>query len=145
MVEIRFLAHFPVDHLAHPVVSRLVLLLCQFSCIRLLCDWSFHLCHCIVYICYFCWVLCILGLIWLVLMALFFAAIRRDSVSHLKFSFLSHVQILSPEMFFIRRLKRPYSCFPSHFCFLVFVILLSIALSVLFLIAVNSPLSWFSM
>ena len=36
MVKFKFLAHFPVDHLAH-----------------LLCDWWFHLCHRIVYICYF--------------------------------------------------------------------------------------------
>ena len=36
-------------------------------------------------------VLSILALIWLVLMALFCAAIRRDSVSLLKFPFLSHV------------------------------------------------------
>ena len=91
----------------------------------------------------FCGVLSILALIWLVLMALFIATIRRDSVSLLKFPFLSHVQVLSCEMLFISRLKRPWSCFPSHFCFLVFVILLSIVLSVSFLMAVISPLSCF--
>ena len=31
MVKFKFLAHFPVDHLAHPVMSSLVLLLCQFA------------------------------------------------------------------------------------------------------------------
>ena len=31
MVKFKFLAHFPVDHLAHPVVSSLVLLLSQFA------------------------------------------------------------------------------------------------------------------
>ena len=31
MVELKFPAHFPVDHLADPGVSRLVLLLCQFA------------------------------------------------------------------------------------------------------------------
>ena len=30
MVKLKFFAHFPGDHLAHPVVSRLVLLLWQF-------------------------------------------------------------------------------------------------------------------
>ena len=30
MVKFKFLAQFPVDHLAYPVVSSLVLLLCQF-------------------------------------------------------------------------------------------------------------------
>ena len=93
----------------------------------------------------FCCVLSILALIWLVLMALFCATIRRDSASLLKFPFLSHVQVLSSEMLYISRLKRPWSCFPSHFCFLVFVILFSIVLSVLFLMAVISPLSCLSM
>ena len=41
----------------------------------------------------FCCLLSILVLIWLVLMALSCAAIRRDSVSLLKFSLLSHVQV----------------------------------------------------
>ena len=93
----------------------------------------------------FCFVVSILTLIWLVVMALFCAAIRRDSVSLLKFSFLSHVQVLSCEMLFISHLKRPWSYFSSRFCFLVFVILLSIVLSVLFLMAVISPRSYFSM
>ena len=55
----------------------------------------------------FCCVLSILALIWLVLTVLFCAAIRRDSVSLLKFPFLGHVQVLSCEMLFISRLKRP--------------------------------------
>ena len=49
----------------------------------------------------FCCVFSIFSLIWLVLMALFCAVIRRDSVSLL---FLSHVQVLSCEMLFICRL-----------------------------------------
>ena len=40
----------------------------------------------------FCCVLSILALIWLVFMTLFWAAIRRDSVSFLRFPFISHVQ-----------------------------------------------------
>ena len=68
----------------------------------------------------FCWVSCILALIWLVLMALSFAAIRRDSVSLLRLPFLSQVQVLSCEMVFISRLKRPLSYFPpflfSSYC-----------------------------
>ena len=55
----------------------------------------------------FCCILSILALIWLVLTALFCAAIRRDSVSLLKFPLLSHVQVLSCEMLFISRLKHP--------------------------------------
>ena len=55
----------------------------------------------------FCWVVSILALIWLVLMALSCAAIRSDSVALLKFPFLSHVQVLSCEILFIRRLNRP--------------------------------------
>ena len=53
----------------------------------------------------FCWVLSILALIWFVLMALSCAAIRKDSVSLLKFPFLSHVQVLSCEIFFISHLN----------------------------------------
>ena len=56
----------------------------------------------------FCCVLSILALVWLVVSALFCAAIRTESVSLLKFPFLSHVQVLSIKMLFIRRLKRPY-------------------------------------
>ena len=86
----------------------------------------------------FCCVLSILALIWLVLTVLVCAAIRRDSVSILNFPFLSQVQVFSCEMF-ISRLERPYSWFSSHFCFLVIVIVLSIVLSVSFLMAVISP------
>ena len=70
-------------------------------------------------------------------MALFCAAIRKDSICFLEFPFLSHLQVFSCEMLFISRLKRPLSCFSSHFCFLVIVILLSILLSVSFQIAEN--------
>ena len=52
-------------------------------------------------------VLSIFALIWLVLMALFCAAIWRDSVSFLKFPFLRHDQVLSCDMLFISHLKRP--------------------------------------
>ena len=31
MVKYKFLEHFPLDHLAHPIVSSLVILLCQFA------------------------------------------------------------------------------------------------------------------
>ena len=68
-------------------------------------------------------------------MALFCAAIRRDSVSLLKFPFLSHVQVFSFEILFISRLKHPLSCFSSRFCFLVSFILLVTMLSVSFLMA----------
>ena len=54
----------------------------------------------------FCCVLSILALIWLVLMALSCAAIRRDSVSLLRFPFLSQVQVFWCEMLFIRSLIR---------------------------------------
>ena len=55
----------------------------------------------------FCCVLSILSLIWLVLMVLFCAAIRRDNVSDLRFSFLRHVQVYSCELLLIGCLKRP--------------------------------------
>ena len=69
-------------------------------------------------------------------MAFFCLAIRKDSVSLKRFPCFSHVQILSCEISLVCRLKYPYSCFSSHFCFLVIVVLLVLVLFVLFLVAV---------
>ena len=55
----------------------------------------------------FCCVLSILALIWFILMALSCAAIRRDSISLLRFPFLNQVQVFWCEMLFIRCLKWP--------------------------------------
>ena len=67
-------------------------------------------------------------------MALFCAAIGRDSVSLLRFPFLSQVQIFWYEISLVCHLKCPYNCFSSHFCFLVIVVLLILVLFVLFLV-----------
>ena len=67
----------------------------------------------------FCCVLSILALIWFVLMALSCAAIKRDSVSLLRFPFLSQVQVFWCEMLFIRRLKRPLRVFRTFFSLLM--------------------------
>ena len=93
----------------------------------------------------FCCVLSILALIWLVLIALFYAAMRRDPVSLSKFPFLSHICVFSREMLLISRLKCPLSCFYSKFCFLVIVILLVFVLSILFLVSVFSLFPRFSL
>ena len=61
---------------------------------------------------FFC-VLSILALIWLVLLALFYAAIRRDSVSLLRFPFLSHVQVFSREMLLLLLLFTLWEFFTS--------------------------------
>ena len=79
----------------------------RITAILQLCDWWFHLCHRIAYICCFVSSYLILTLIWLVIMVLFCAAIWRDSISLIKFPFLSYVQVLSCEMLFINHLKRP--------------------------------------
>ena len=122
MVKFQFLAEFPVDHLP----TQLCQVLYSFwdSLLRLLIMWLivFSLSPHNLYL-LFCCELSILALIWLALMALFCAAIWRDSVSFLRFSLLSHVQIFSCEMLFIRRLKRTEVCFSSHFCFLVIIVL----------------------
>ena len=65
-------------------------------------------------------VLFFLALIWLVLMALFCAAFRRDSFSLLRFPFLRHVQVFSWDMLLISDLKRSWSCFSSHFLFPIY-------------------------
>ena len=116
MVKFKYLAHFPVD-ITFPTQSFQVL---YSFCVNLLHSlmWlvvsslSPHNLHLL-----FCWVLSILALIWLVLMALFCAAIRRDSVSLLKFPFLSQVPVLSWEMLFISRLKTPIELFFFPFLF----------------------------
>ena len=80
----------------------------------------------------------ILALILLILMVLFCAATRRDSVSLLRFSFLSHVHFFFGEISLVCLLKCSYSCFSSPFCFLVIFVLLMFVLFVLFLVAVIS-------
>ena len=61
----------------------------------------------------FCCVLPILTLIWLVLMGLFCAAITRDSVSLLRFSFLTNVHVFSSEILLVSHLKCPWSYLPT--------------------------------
>ena len=70
-------------------------------------------------------------------MALFCAAIRKYSVSLLKFPFQSHVEI-SWEILSTCPLKYLYSCFLNVFCFLSIVVLLIFMLSMLFLVAIIS-------
>ena len=114
-------------------------------CVKLLnslCGWSFRLHH---HHLLFCCVLSIPALIWMVLMASFCAAIRKDTVSLLRFTFVSHVYVFSCEMLLINRLNLPLSCFSPHFCFLVLAVLLVYELSVLFLVAVISPSPCFAM
>ena len=72
-------------------------------------------------------------------MVLFCAATRRDSLSLLRYPFLSHVQVFSCEVSLVSCLKRPSACFSSHFCFLVIVVLFVFVFSVLLLVAVISP------
>ena len=59
--------------------------------------------------------------------------IRRNLVSLIIFSFPSHAQLFSGGISLVYRLKYPCSCFTSHFCFLVIVILLIFSQPMLFL------------
>ena len=129
MVKFKFLAHLPLDPLAHPVVS------CRFMVSSL----SPHNLHLLFYS-----VLSILALIWLVFMTLFSAAIRRDSVSLLRFPFLSHVQVFSVWCcLLVVQNAHGVVSFPSSSP--VIVIRLIFVLKVSFLVAVISPPSCFSM
>ena len=67
-------------------------------------------------------------------MALFCAAIRRDSVSLSRFSFLSHVYVFLCEIFIVYRLKYPCSCYSSNFYFLAIFVLVIFVLHGLFLV-----------
>ena len=118
MVKLYSLAQFPVDHLSHPVVLTLVLLLCQFHL-------SLHQLNLL-----FCIVLSIFDLILLVLITLFSVAINQDSVSFFRFLLISHVLVISGVISFVYYLKYQYSCFLlvffffAHFSFLDFIVLL---------------------
>ena len=68
----------------------------------------------------------------------FFAALRSDSVSLLRFPFLSHVKDFSREISLIWRLK--YTYFSSHFCFLHIAVLLIPMLFIVFLVVMNLSL-----
>ena len=83
--------------------------------IRLFCDWLFHIYYHVTYTSYFLCLVCFC--FGIVFMALFCAAIRWDSASVLRFSFLSHVLIFSCDISLACRLKRLYSSFSSrYFC-----------------------------
>ena len=53
---------------------------------------------------------------------MFYATIKRNSVSLLKFFFLSPVLMFWYEVSSVCRLKYPYSCFSSHFCLLFCIV-----------------------
>ena len=65
-------------------------------------------------------------------MALFYTAIRRDSVSLLRFHFLSYIRVFSCEISLVCRLKYPYRFFLPIFVqlipvlFLLFIIIIII-------------------
>ena len=71
------------------------------------------------------------------LWALFCAAIRTDSISLIKFPFLSHVQVSRVRCYLLVVYR---VVFPSLFCFLIIVFLLSIVWSVLFSDGCNQSL-----
>ena len=74
-----------------------------------------------------------------------YPTIRRDSIYLQWFPFCSHVHFFSWEILLACRFKYPYSCFSSHFCFLVIFVLLMLMLPVLFLVVVIILLQRFFM
>ena len=71
----------------------------------------------------------------IVLMTLFSAAISRDSIFFLRLPFLNNFQVFFCEISLVCRLKCPWSCFSSHFCFLVIFVFLILVSSVLFMVS----------
>ena len=121
-----------MDYLLHSVVSSLPLLCWN----RLLHDWSFCLNH---YTCYSIAsnhfpvnVVCPYGVV-------LSCYSNRFSFSY-RLSLFSHVQVLLRESSLGCRLKYPYSCFSSNFCFQVIVLLLIL---VLFFYRCNQSLFFF--
>ena len=86
---------------------------------------------------------CVLSILASVLIAVFWVAIRRDSISLFRLPFLSHVQVFSCKISLVCCLTCLYICFSSYFCFLVIFVPLMLVLSVLFLVAVISLLPRF--
>ena len=90
VVKFKFLAQFPMDHFAHPVVYALYSFcanLLHLLIIRLMVSFlSLYNLYLL-----FCCVLCILASI---LIVLFCVAIWRNSVSLFRFLFLSHVHVI---------------------------------------------------
>ena len=141
MVKFKVLAQFTVDDFPYVLVSIFILFLSQlttfayyvidrFISITTKSTSAILLCH--VYFCFD-----------IVLMVLFSAAIGRDSISVLRLPFFSPVLVFSCEVSLVCRLKYPYSCFSSHFYFLIIFVPLMLLLFVLFLVAVISLLHHF--
>ena len=141
-VKSKFLAQFPVDHLPLPVMSSLILcanLLHSLIMWLIVSSLSPHNLYLL-----FRWTMSVFALTYLVLMTLFCAAVWRDSVSLLRLPFLSHVSVFLYDILVVYRLKCPYNCFSSHFCFLVIFVLLRFVLSAVFLVVViNLPPRFF--
>ena len=114
MVKFKSLAQFPLDQLSHPVVPSLVLLLCLFAVslkwltVSSLSPYNLHL---LIW-----WVLSFFALIELVLLVLFCAPNRSDSVSLLRFSFHNHVQVSSCAILPVCCLKLLLFFSPYLFC-----------------------------
>ena len=86
--QIQFLAHLPVDHIAHLVVFSLILLLHSLIMWLMVLSLSPHNQHLL-----FCYILSILALIGLVFMALFGLVLAYIIFFLLRCPFLSHVQV----------------------------------------------------
>ena len=116
MVKFQFFEQLPVPSFQYPVVSSLILFLSQFSGFAYYMIGRFVYHH-ITYTSYF------LHLIYFCLkpsLSLWrcFMLLSEEIqfLSH-RFPFLSHIRVLC-EISLVSRLKHPYNCFSSHFCFL---------------------------
>ena len=134
MVKFKLLAQFSLDHLAHPLMSSLIISLCKFTAV------AYYVIDRFVFIAAYSTFTIFFHPVYsrfdIVLITFFCAAIRRDSFSLLRFPFLCHVQVFSCAILLVCLLKYPYSCFSSHFYLLIFFALLMLVLSVLFLVTV---------
>ena len=122
MAKFKLLAQFPVDHLSYLIVSSFFFFLFFF------CSFCVNLLHSFI-----------IGFIVssvspYILHLLFYCVLNyfRFNIAGLH----DIVQIFSCEISLVCRLKYPYSCFSSHFCFLDIIALLILVLFVLFLVAV---------
>ena len=116
MVKFQFLAQFPMDHLTHPVLSRLILFLHKFTVFAFVIDYFVSV---ITYICYF-----VTSYLFLLKHSWFYGfVLLLIEIQFLSNGFLfSFVQVFSYDISLVCRLKYPIQLsffpfsFPSYCC-----------------------------
>ena len=142
MNKFKFLARFSVDHFVPSSCAPSYTLGAHIYCIRLLCDWSFCICHPIIYIYNFLRLInTCLDIISPYGFFLFCFLLLSEEIQFLSKDFLF---LAISKISLVCHLKCPQSYLSSHFRFLVIFILLMLVFLLLFLmVVIDLPLRFF--